>query len=158
MANTVKENYSLSNCDDMDNIFETYKYTEHSRCHFEKDVDPENNYYNNISTSCKYYTEQQFNNEVNRNYDGGLSLVHFNARSLSTSFSDIQDLLKSLNVKFDIIAISETWLSKDSSPLYMFNDYDAFHVVRDNRKGGGVVIYVNKKLNGRLCEKKVTNS
>ena len=32
---------------DMDNLFESYKYTEHSRCHFEEDVDPENNYYNN---------------------------------------------------------------------------------------------------------------
>ena len=32
--------------------------------------------------------------------------------------------------------------------LYTFDYYDAFSVVRDNRKGGGAVIYVNKKLNG----------
>ena len=49
---------------------------------------------------------------------------------------------------FDIIARSETWLSKDSTTLYTFDNYDAFRVVRDNRKGDGVVIYVNKKLNG----------
>ena len=41
---------------------------------------------------------------------------------------------ESLNVKFDIIAISDTWLSKDSTRLYTFDDYDAFHVVRDHRK------------------------
>ena len=41
----------------MDNIFETYKYTEHSRCNFVKDFDPENSCYNNISTYCKCNAE-----------------------------------------------------------------------------------------------------
>ena len=81
-------------------------------------------------------------------------MLHFNARSLRSSYSEIQDLLRKVKVKFDMIAIGETWLSKDSTTLYTFDDYDAFHVVRDNRKGGGVVIYVNKMLNGRLCETK----
>jgi len=46
------------------NIFDTYKYTEHNRSHFQKDVDPENNCYNSIlSTSSKYCAEQQFNND-----------------------------------------------------------------------------------------------
>ena len=66
---------------DLDNLFESYKYTQHNRCHFEKDVDPENNYYN-ISISCRYYAEQQFNSYLNVNYNGGISLIHFNARSL----------------------------------------------------------------------------
>jgi len=99
-----------------------------------KDVDPEYNYYNNISISCKYYAEQQFSNDINVNYDGGLSLVRLNARSHRTSFSEIQDL-RSLKVKFDIIAINETWLSKDLTTLYTVYDYDVFRVVRDNRKG-----------------------
>ena len=79
-------------------------------------------------------------------------MIHLNARNLRPSFSEIQDLLLSLKVKFYIIAIRETWLRKASTTLYTFDDYDVFRVIRDNRKGGGVVIYVNKKLNGRLCE------
>ena len=75
-------------------------------------------------------------------------MITFNARSLLPSYSEIQDLLRSLKVKFDIIATSETWLSKESTSLYTFDDCDAFHVVGDNKKGGGMVIYVNKKLNG----------
>ena len=55
--------------------------------------------------SCKYYTEQQFKNYLNINYEDGLSLVHFNARSLSESFSEIQDFLKLFTLKFGIIAI-----------------------------------------------------
>ena len=47
---------------------------------FEKDVDTENNYYNNILISCRYYAE--FNSDLNVNYNGGISLLHFNARSL----------------------------------------------------------------------------
>ena len=100
---------------------------------FEKGVDPKNKYYNNISTSLKYYAEKHFNNDLNVSYDGGLSLLHFNARSLRTSFSEIKYLLQSLKVNFDI-AITETLLSRDSTTLYTFDDYDAFHVVRDNGK------------------------
>ena len=55
----------------MDNIFETYKHSEYSRCHLEKDVNPENCYYNSTSISCKYNADQQFDNERNINYDGG---------------------------------------------------------------------------------------
>ena len=49
-------------------------------------------------------------------------------------------------MQFDIIAISETYYNVDG--------YDAFRTVRSNRKGGGVVIYIKKKLNGRICETK----
>ena len=31
---------------------------------------------------------------------------------------------------------------------------DAFHIVSVNRKSDGVVIYIKKKLNGRICETK----
>ena len=46
------------------------------------------------------------------------------------------------------------WLNKDTSPYYNFDSYDAFHIVKGNRKGGGLVIYIKKKLNGRICETK----
>ena len=65
-------------------------------------VDPENNYYNDIITSCKYYTDQHFNNDPSIKNEVGLSLVHFNARSLSASFCEIQDFLKLLTIQFDI--------------------------------------------------------
>ena len=74
--------------------------------------------------------------------------MHFNARSLSASFCEIQDFLKLLTIQFDIIAIRETWLNKDTNPYYNLDGYDAFRIVRGNIKGGGVVIYIKKKLSG----------
>ena len=35
-----------------------------------------------------------------------------------------------------------------------FDGYDAVHIVRYNRKSSGVVIYIKKKLSGRICETK----
>ena len=37
---------------------------------------------------------------------------------------------------------------------YNFDGYDAFHIVRSNRKGGCVVIYIKNTFNGRICESK----
>ena len=83
------------------------KYTEYQRCHFEKDVDPKNNYYNNISTSCKYYAEQQFNNYLNIKYDGDYLwyILILQVRVLaSVEYKIFFNLL--FKVTFGIIAIS----------------------------------------------------
>ena len=79
-------------------------------------------------------------------------MIHFNARSLYTSFNEIENFRKLL--QFDIIAISETWLNKDTTLYYNFDCYDAFSVVRENKRGGGVAIYIKNKLNGRIYETK----
>ena len=42
----------------------------------------------------------------------GIYFIHLNARSLNSNFREIDDYLSSLNYKFDIIAISETWVSQ----------------------------------------------
>ena len=52
--------------------------------------------------------------------------------------------------------ISEIWLNSDTTPYYHFDGFDAFRVVRGNRTGGGVVIYISKERNGRICETKST--
>lgn len=36
--------------------FKTFDYTEHKLYEIEKDIDPENHFYNNINNSCEYYT------------------------------------------------------------------------------------------------------
>ena len=34
--------------------FGTFRYTEHDMCNYQTDVDPDNNYYNDITTLCIY--------------------------------------------------------------------------------------------------------
>ena len=47
------------------------------------------------------------------------SIIHFNARSLYKNFEDISIFLSSLKHSFTIIAVSETWISRD--PVIPFN-------------------------------------
>ena len=58
----------------------------YSVCDYEKDIDPDNNLYNDILMSCKYYTEQQLNSNIQLSKAMGISIIHFNARSLNKNF------------------------------------------------------------------------
>ena len=69
-----------------------------------------------------------------------MSFTHFNARSLKTNFHKIKDYILELNVKFDIIAITETWIETSLINDFNLNNYDAFHITRGTRRGGGVAI------------------
>ena len=64
---------------DMDNLFESYKYTEHSRCHLRRLLSLKII----ILTTSQFLVDNMQNlSDLNVNYNGGISLIHFNARSL----------------------------------------------------------------------------
>jgi hypothetical protein len=66
-------------------------------------------------------------------------LGHINVRSLFTGFSELVNIVKDNN--FDIVALSETWLTKDTnSQTVSFDGYTLFRKDRQNR-GGGVDMY-----------------
>jgi len=48
-------------------------------CNYQTDIDPDNNYYNDITTSYKYFTSQQSNSDISIQYDGRMFLIYFNA-------------------------------------------------------------------------------
>ena len=78
---------------------------------FEHDIDPESNFFQNISNNCGYYTEEKFNKSIK--LDQGLSIIHFNSRSLYANFEKIEEYIKQFKKPFNIIAVSETWLNPD---------------------------------------------
>ncbi|KAJ8031441.1 hypothetical protein HOLleu_24631 [Holothuria leucospilota] len=105
--------------------------------------------------SCEYYSDDQFKQKFDS--EKGLSIIHFNCRSLYANFSSLETYLNELNLKFDIIAISETWLNLDSNTaLYELDGYDMFHVDRSNRRGGGVAVYVKNSLAYKVIDKMCT--
>lgn len=89
--------------------------TEHKLSTFENSIDPEANFYNENKSNSEYYAENQFNN---LNLDG-FSIIHFNSRSLYTNFVQIKDYLKSLKHTFQVIAISETWLTNEKASNFV---------------------------------------
>ena len=105
----------------------------------------DNHFHASISTDTKYYSDEQFVRDVKSK--GDLSFIHFNARSLNKNFQKIKDSIDDLKFSFDIIAISETWAETDTIDGFTLNGYEAFHIVRGQRKGGGVALYVHRRFN-----------
>ena len=56
---------------------------------------------------------------------------------------NLENVLHDLDIKFDIIAISETWLHSESNlSLFETSGYDHCNVDRKGKKGDGVALYV----------------
>lgn len=75
-----------------------------------------------------------------------LSFLHINARSLRKHYTEIVPYLQSLEHAFSIIGISESWLSPQTEHLYTLPNYKSFQASRSNRKGGGLILFVNESL------------
>jgi hypothetical protein len=74
-----------------------------------------------------------------------LSLFHINIRSIRRNFSRLTNLLASINNKFPIIGISETWL-QDSPHTVDIKGYNFVHNYWPDRSGGGVGLYLTTEL------------
>lgn len=71
---------------------------------------------------------------------------HLNTRSIVPSFVDFVNIVTENN--FDVMMISESWLSENISNDFL--NIDGYRLVRCDRctgRGGGVAMYVNSKLN-----------
>ena len=63
-------------------------------------------------SSSKYYDIEEMHNIKKPHKNKSLSLFHINAYSLNKNFDDLQHLFSSTKKVFDIIAISETRITK----------------------------------------------
>ena len=76
-----------------------------------------------------------------------LSLFHINACSLNKTFDDLQHLLSCTKTKFDIIAVSETRITKQVS---LSNNLDlnnySFEFTPTETSAGGTLLYIANHL------------
>nr|XP_055059783.1 uncharacterized protein LOC129443303 [Misgurnus anguillicaudatus] len=128
----------------------TFNHTDYKMYDIENDIDPENHFYNTVNINCcEYYTEEQFNKNVDM--EGALSILHFNSRSLYRNFVQIKDYVCQFN-KFNVIAVSETWLDNEKVEDVELEGYKLFTINRVNKKGGGVALYVDTALRCKLIK------
>ena len=57
-----------------------------------------------------------------------------------------------------MICFSETWLDEVGNSLYELPNYISKHQVRDDRKGGGVSIYIHNSLSFKVLSNLCINS
>ena len=106
------------------------------------DIDPDFNYLNSIkeSINSNYYNETTFKNRYKSN--SNFSLLHLNIRSVVSHFTEFLCYLDTLNFVFKVIALSETAINA-TSINYNIPNYSCEMSIRENRKGGGVSLYVH---------------
>lgn len=103
------------------------------------DTDPDIQYYNEIShsssLSCDYYMEDTFNAKCGAAGAVGesFSVIHSNIRSVPSNLANFEHFCLNLDLKFSVIALSETWLSKDNADCYGIQGYNGCHKYREGR-------------------------
>ena len=80
----------------------------------------------------------------------GLNICHFNAASIFNKMDEMRNLFD--GVKFDIIAVTESWLKPHhSNKSVALNGYKCFRNDRVTR-GGGIVIYVRETITANVIK------
>ena len=120
------------------------------------DLDPDQNYYNPLMNqsllNCKYYYTDQLNAETHTRTSEQISLLCMNIRSLRKIFTGFTTLLDIIDIKFQLIALTETWLKEYNTDLFNIDGYTHESQIREGREGGGVSFYIKNSINYKLRE------
>ena len=82
-----------------------------------------------------------------------------NARSLRNKFTDLEAL--AATEEYHVIGVAESWLdstNRDFLAEYSLPGYSAFSCERENRPGGGVLLYVKASLHPTLVQTEVIDN
>ena len=70
-----------------------------------------------MENSSSYYNFDQFNEMFDTNVFNGFNTLHLNISSLPYNFDQLETLLTTLKVKFDILGITESRLNTGKQPI-----------------------------------------
>jgi endonuclease/exonuclease/phosphatase (EEP) superfamily protein YafD len=78
-----------------------------------------------------------------------LRILYTNIRSLNANYDGLLLALQnSSEMEYDVIALSESWISEEQMQLYSLSGYKMFVQARnDGRRSGGVILYVRESIN-----------
>ena len=107
--------------------------------------DPEN------VIQSKYYDIDELQKLKIPNKENSLSLFHINSCSLNKNFEELQNLLQSTNINFDVIAITETRIPKNVSVTQniVLNNYSFEHTFTES-SAGGTLPYIADHLSYKI--------
>ena len=85
-------------------------------------------------------------------------IAHINSRSLNKNIEELREII--YNTNFDAVAISETWLTKNTpKDRFELDNYSIIRNDRKNKRGGGVCWYVRDHYVAKViktpCSKEV---
>ena len=108
--------------------------------------------------NCKYYLPEKFKNIIKGVDSSNLSIMNLNMRSIPKNFDSFIQLNNILDYNFDIIAFTETWLTEQNESKHLLDGYTPIYNSRKNRDGGGVCLFISKKLNFKIRNDLILNN
>ena len=126
-------------------------YSDYNICYYELDLDPDINFFAQQAGNCKYYTDELFREEIN--FTDRIYMINFNCRSIKSNFDSINQYLHKIKSNFDVIALSETWLSIcNDLNHFRISNFIMYNTARSDRCGGGVALYIKQSLQCSLIK------
>ena len=121
--------------------------------HYHPNADNDIDHNLNLNTNFKYYTTHEFHKlsrKLNSENSPFFSLMHRNVCSLNKNVQNLEILITSLEHKFDIIALSETWITNNnesSTANLALEGYQKYIGTSGNSmKGGCGFLYLKSYL------------
>ncbi|KAK3907172.1 RNA-directed DNA polymerase from mobile element jockey [Frankliniella fusca] len=74
-----------------------------------------------------------------------LNILYINARSIKNKIDEIETICALLK-EIDVIVAVETWLTENITPFINIRNFNAEHVCRTDKKGGGVSVFIKSSL------------
>ena len=105
-----------------------------------------------LNPRTNFYSSQEFNDLIQTRHSNSdkLSILHLNIRSVRNKFDALKNYLNSLDHKFTIIALTETWLNNNDYDNFEIPGYKSTKLLRQNKKGGGICIFSRNDLKFKL--------
>jgi len=100
----------------------------------------------NMSTN-QYITADSFFDRLTKL---NFSVFHLNIRSFNKNFDELSILFRQFNNQPNVIVLTETWFSPDCKGS--IDGYTGYHVIREDRRGGGVSVFVDEALQSKICQ------
>ena len=95
---------------------------------------------------CVYYNCDELNDAVF--HDNELLIFTHSIRSINRNFENLSLLLDNIKSNIDVIVLSKTWITEEL--CCDIDGLESYHVVRINRVGGGVSVYVRSSLQSNI--------
>lgn len=89
----------------------THTDAEHRIMEYESNIEPDKNFFKNLTNDCPYYIDDQFNRKIK--VENNITVVHYNSISLYETLLNIKEHLIQFKTPFSVIAVLETWITPE---------------------------------------------
>ena len=125
---------------------------------FLNDIDLDENCYNDIieNNNCNMFNVTSINSEFQNSSSTNLNILCFNIRSFNKNIDEFLVFIDKLKLQFDVMILTETWLSPSTVSLGCLDGYQCFHSFRSNKNSGGVSVFIRDEF--QCFERQILNN